>query len=301
MSSSPSSAALPERIETPLSRLLGVRYPIVAAPMFLVSNVDMVVAAADAGAIGAFPSLNYRSTDELRTALAEIRGRTSGPWGVNIIIKAPRAMEDLAAVLDAGTPLVITSLGDPTPVVEAAHARGARVFCDVINLKHALKAQAAGADAVIAVGAGAGGHAGVISPLVLVPWLVRELKVPVIAAGGIADGAQVAAVLALGAQLAYVGTRFIASAESPAPDAYKQMILAAGPEDIVYTPEVTGHNANFMKPSLDAWLASGKAGGAWKAVWSAGHNVALIREVQPMAELVREMVRGYLAARAALP
>jgi nitronate monooxygenase len=291
----------PNRIDTVLGQKLGLRYPIVAAPMFLVSNVDMVVAADAAGIIGAFPSLNFRTTEELRAGLAEVKARGATRFGVNIIIKAPRAMEDLAACLEAQTPLIITSLGDPTPVIQAAHARGALVFCDVINLKHAQKAEAAGADAVIAVAAGAGGHAGTITPFVLIPWLRRELKIPVIAAGGIATGAQVVASLALGAELAYVGTRFIASTESPAPEAYKQMIVKLGPEDIVYTPEVSGHNANFMRPSLEAWIQGGKSGGAWKGVWSAGQNVALIDQVKPVGAIVDDLVRGYVSAKAALP
>ena len=179
---------LPASLETPLARRLGIRYPILAAPMFLISNVDMVVAVGEAGAIGAFPSLNYRTTDELREALREIRRRTDAPFGVNLIIKAPRLEDDLAACVEARVPLLITSLGDPSRVLEAARRTGALVMCDVINLKHARKAEDAGADAVIAVGAGAGGHAGKISLLVLVPWLRHELRIPVVAASPPARG-----------------------------------------------------------------------------------------------------------------
>ncbi len=299
---------LPDRIRTPLAERLGLRYPILCAPMFLVSNVDMLVAAGEAGALGASPSLNFRSTEELVAALAAIRARTPAPFGVNLIVKAPRLMEDLAACVIAKVPLVITSLGDPTPVVRAVHEYGGLVFCDVINLKHALKAQAAGADAVIAVGSGAGGHAGKISPLVLVPWLVRALQIPVVAAGGIATGEQVAAALALGAQMAYVGTRFIASTESPAPDDYKQMILRATPEDVEYTPEITGHPANFLKESLEAARAANvpqRAPGiatprAWKEVYSAGQTVGLIDDVRGVGQIVRDLVAGFVAARARL-
>lgn len=287
-------------MDTPLTGMLGCRYPIICAPMFLISNVDMLVAVGEAGALGAMPALNFRTTEELRAAIEAIRARTSAPFGVNIIIKGPRVLEDLEACLELRVPLIITSLGDPTMVCQAAHARGIRVFCDVINLKHAKKAQAAGADAVIAVGAGAGGHAGKISPLVLVPWLAREVTIPVVAAGGIATGAGVAAALALGASMAYVGTRFIASAESPADAEHKAMILRATPEDIEFTAEVTGTPANFLRESLESFRGGG-TGKAWKNVYSAGQNVGLIDEIKPCAAIVAELVEQYQVARARLP
>jgi nitronate monooxygenase len=292
---------LPDRVETPLTRLLGCRYPIICAPMFLVSNVEMMVAVGEAGALGAMPSLNFRTTAELRNALAEIRRRTSAPFGVNLIIKGPRVPEDLAACLEAKVPLIITSLGDPTPICKAVHEAGGVVFCDVINLRHARKAEAAGADAVIAVSAGAGGHAGKISSMVLVPWLASELRIPIVAAGGIATGAGVAAALALGAQMAYVGTRFIASTESPADVEHKDMILRAGPEDVEFTAEVTGTPGSFLSESLAGFRGGGAPGKAWKNVYSAGQNVGLIHEVKPCAEIVRDLVAGYVAARGALP
>jgi nitronate monooxygenase len=288
------------KLSTPLTELLGCRYPIICAPMFLISNVDMMVAVGEAGALGAVPALNYRTTEELRAAIEAVRARTSAPFGVNIIIKGPRVLEDVEACLDLRVPLIITSLGDPTMVCQAAHARGIRVFCDVINLKHAKKAEAAGADAVIAVGAGAGGHAGRISPLVLVPWLAGALSIPVVAAGGIATGAGVAAALALGADMAYVGTRFIASVESPADEEHKQMILRATPEDVEFTAEVTGTPANFLRESLVAFRG-GAAGKAWKTVYSAGQNVGLIETIKPCAEIIRELVDDYQLARSRLP
>ena len=291
---------LPASLETPLARRLGVRYPILAAPMFLISNVDMVVAVGEAGAIGAFPSLNYRTTDELREALREVRRRTDAPFGVNLIIKAPRLEDDLAACVEARVPLLITSLGDPSRVLEAARRTGALVMCDVINLKHARKAEDAGADAVIAVGAGAGGHAGKISLPVLVPWLRHELRIPVVAAGGIATGAGVAAAMALGAELAYVGTRFIASVESPADLEHKQMIVRSSPEDVEFTAEVTGTPGSFLRESLDVFRAQAR-GHTWKGVYSAGQNVGLIRDIKTCGEIVRELVEDYVAARDAMP
>ncbi|HKA90112.1 MAG TPA: nitronate monooxygenase [Haliangiales bacterium] len=290
---------IPARIETPLAAKLGIRYPILCAPMFLISNVDMLVAVGEAGAIAAVPSPNFRTTDELRAALVEIRRRTAAPFGVNLILKAPRLDEDLAACVEARVPLLITSLGDPSKVIAGARAIGAQVWCDVIDLGHARRAEAAGADAVIAVASGAGGHGGRISPFVLVPWLRQELRIPVVAAGGIATGAGVAAALALGADLAYIGTRFIASVESPADAAHKEMILRSTPEDVETTAEVTGTPGNFLRESLETFRTGG--GKAWKAVYSAGQNVGLIRSVKTCAEIVEELVEGYLAARAAMP
>jgi nitronate monooxygenase len=169
-----------------------------------------------------------------------------------------------------------------------------------VNLKHGLKVRDAGADAVIAVAAGAGGHAGEITPNVLVPWLKEKLGVPIIAAGGIATGGAVAASLALGADAAYVGTRFLASQESAAEDAYKKMCVDCGPEDVVYTPEISGTNGWFFRESVEAFRR-GEVSGAWKGVWSAGQNVGLINEVKPAAEIVADLVREYEAVRAGLP
>lgn len=290
----------PPPIETVLTQMLGVRYPIIVAPMFLASNVDMVVATGEAGALGAIPSLNFRTTDALRSALAEIKSRTTAPFGVNLIIKGPRGVDDLSACLEARVPLLITSMGDPTPVIKAAHEVGSRVFCDVVNVKHARKVEAAGADAVVAVSVGAGGHAGRISPFVLVPWLRREIKLPVALAGGIANGDSVAAALALGAEMAYVGTRFVASTEASASPEHKDMILRATPEDIEFTPEVTGHPANFLTESLGAFRAGAK-GSAWNSVWSAGQSAGLVTEIKTCAEIIHELVRGYTARLAELP
>jgi nitronate monooxygenase len=288
-------------IETPITRMLGIRYPIISAPMFIVSNVDLVVAVAEAGGIGTFPSLNYRPVEEFRNAVREIRRRTNKPFGVNLVMKlTPRFEEDLKICLDEGVPLLITSLGNPTDIIKLARQNGTKVFCDVINLKHGLKVRDAGADAVIAVGTGAGGHAGTITPTVLIPYLKEKLGIPIIAAGGIATGAGVAASLALGADAAYLGTRFIASQEANAEDEYKKMCVESEPEDIEYTPEVSGTHGNFFKQSLEA-MRSGQAAGAWKGIWSAGQNVGLINDVKPAGEIVADLVREYEAVRAGMP
>jgi nitronate monooxygenase len=201
---------------TPLSRRLGLRYPIVASPMFIISNREMLVACAEAGILGAMPSLNARTIEAFEDDLRWVRERTDKPFAINVTIglTAPERLEqDVAKCFEYEVPVMITSYGNPTRIVQEAHARGVTVFHDVINLRHAKKAEAAGVDAIIGVSQGAGGHAGTINPYVLIPFLRENVGVPIIAAGCISGGEQVAAALSLGAELAYMGTRFIASTE----------------------------------------------------------------------------------------
>lgn len=286
-----------ERLETAVTRMLDIRYPIVVAPMFLVSNRPLLEAVARAGGIGLIPTLNFRRHADYRHFLEDWPAGL--PFGVNIILRHnPRLSEDLEATIEHRVPLVVTSLGDPTPVIEAVHAYGGKVWCDVVNLKHGRKAAAAGADALVAVASGAGGHAGTLSPFVLAPWLRRETGLPVLVAGGISTGAQMLAALALG-DGAYVGTRFIATVESGASEEYKRALVAASPDEVVYTPEVTGVPANFLRPSLERLDEEGAR--PWKDVWSAGHGVAFIEDVPPAAELVARMVAEYREARQKLP
>ncbi len=286
-----------ETLDTAVTRMLGIRYPIVVAPMFLVSNRPLLEAAARAGAIGLIPTLNFRSHAEYRAFLEAWPAGLA--FGVNLILKDnPRLPEDLAATVEHRVPLVVTSLGDPTPVIEAVHGYGGVVWCDVVGLRHARKAAAAGADALVAVAAGAGGHAGTTSPFVLAPWLREETGLPVLVAGGLATGAQLLAALALG-DGGYFGTRFIATQEAGAPEAYKRALVEAKPGDVVYTPEVTGVPANFLRDSLERFRAEGSK--AWKDVWSAGHGVAFIRDIPPAGELVTRLVREYAKAKANLP
>jgi nitronate monooxygenase len=308
--------------------------------MFLVSNVEMVTSVSEAGGVGTFPALNYRPVEKYREALLEIRRRTQKPIGVNVIVNQSntRQKEDLRCALDAGVDMFITSLGNPEHVIREAHKNGAKVFCDVTNLKHALKVQDLGADGVVAVGTGAGGHAGPVSPLVLIPWLKAQLKIPVLAAGGIANGAQIASVLALGASAAYIGTRFIASHEAGVDQAYKQAVVDASPEDIVMTTRISGtpaavintpyiqkvgtelpfllkvlkdnprtkRYANLLIHALGMRSLEEAAGGGsgkitWKTVWSAGQSVGLVNEVLSCEEIVQRLVREYFSAVTALP
>lgn len=287
-------------ISTPLSKKLGLKYPIIAAPMFLISNKEMLLAAAEAGIMAAMPSLNRRTTEEFRQDLAWLRDRIGDkPFGINMTIglTPPERLEaDMKAIVEFEVPVLITSYGNPTEFVKVAHQNQTTVFHDVINLKHAKKAESAGVDGIIAVAAGAGGHAGRVSPFALYPWLKQNLSVPIIAAGCITTGEQMVASLALGAELCYMGTRFITSSECAAQDEYKQMIVDATPEDIVYTDKVSGIHANFLRDSIpDEHEASRGPDAAkrWKDIWSAGHGVGLIDEVQPIEQIVESIVREF--------
>lgn len=304
--------------------------------MFLVSNVDMVVAISEAGGVGTVPSLNYRPASAFADALGQIKARTKNPIGVNLIVNKsnPRQVDDLRSSLNAGVELFITSLGNPKQVILDAHKNGAKVFCDVVSLEHALKVQDMGADGVIAVGTGAGGHAGPISPLVLIPWLKKKLRIPVIAAGGVANGETLAACLALGASAVSVGTRFIASREATVDSAYKDAILRSSPEDIVMTTRISGTPAAVINtpyvqrmglelplglrvlkalPGAKRWvvplvhwlgmrsLEQAAQGPTWKTVWSAGQSVGLIDEVLGCDEILRQMILEYQQVTLRLP
>jgi len=293
-------------LSTPLSRRLGLKYPLVAAPMFIISNREMLLASAEAGILGAMPSLNARSAEALEEDLRWVRSKTDRPFAINLTIgltDPERLQRDVELCLEYEVPVMITSYGDPTEIVRAAHGRGVTVFHDVIHLKHAKKAESAGVDAIIGVSQGAGGHAGRVNPYVLLPYLRQHLEVPVIAAGCISGGEQVAAALCLGAELAYMGTRFIASTECGAIDRYKQMVVDSSHEDIVYTDQVSGIHASFLRQTVpdetrpDRGPATAKR---WKDIWSAGQGVSLIHEIKPIEAIVEDIVREYHDAVARL-
>lgn len=281
---------------TPLARRLGLQHPIVAAPMFLISNKEMMVAAAQAGILGSMPTLNARTPEALEADLQWIRSKTDKPFALNVTLglSDPDRLEaDLTLMERYEVPVWLTSYGDPTAAVKRAKAVGATVLHDVIHAKHARKAAAAGVDGIIAVGAGAGGHGGTTSPYVLIPHLHEVTGLPIAAAGCISTGAQIVASLALGAELAYVGTRFIASTECGAQPAYKDMVVASGVDDIVYTNAVSGVNANFLAqtiPDATTPTRGPEAVKRWRDIWSAGQGVELIHEVRPMGEIVASMM-----------
>ncbi len=291
-----------------------LRLPVVAAPMFLVSGPALVVAASRAGVLGTFPALNQRSTEGFGEWLDEIAAALAADgeeplFGVNLIVHKtnPRAEQDLSVCVARRVPVIITSLGAVPDLVKEVHGYGGVVLHDVINIRHAEKAIAAGVDGLVLVTAGAGGHAGTANPFAFVTEVRQRFDGIVALAGAISDGAHVAAALAAGADLAYMGTRFIATRESQATDAYKQMVLEAAIADIVYTPAVSGVAGNFLRQSL---LRAGldpsapapemnmdkKEARAWRDIWSAGHGVTSIRDVPPVAQLVDELARDFDAA-----
>lgn len=306
-------------MSTEFSKMFNCKYPIIGAPMFLVSNVEMVSEISLAGGVGTFPSLNCRTTEELETWIGEIKEKVKGlPFGVNLILHKSneRYAEDKEIVLKHKVPLIISSLGNPTDLVKEARAIGTKVFCDVINMKHAKKAVSAGADGLIVVSSGAGGHAGPLSPFASIPWFKSEFSVPIIAAGAIASGHSMAAALALGADGVSVGTRFIASKEAQVEEGYKKAIVNSSPESIFMSRALSGVNAsvmrtehtenfyqweNSLKGKLSQWLMYKlmkkglklKKKYSWNNVWSAGQSVGEVHEVLSCREIVEKFNQDF--------
>ena len=281
-----------ESIETPFTRMLGVDHPIIGAPMFLISYEELAVAVSKAGGLGAIPLPNFRTIQDLERTLRNIRRGTDKPIGVNIHLSGRFEWKrQLAVCLDAGVKFFITSLGDPRLILDDVHANGGRVFADVVSLDQGLKARDRGVDGLIAVASDAGGHSGTTSTIVLVPYLKTKVGLPVIAAGGISTGAQMAAGLALGACAVIVGTRLIATPESRALPAYKEAVVTSGPEDIVCTDRITGNPANWLAESIRDFDTRPELGSKrWLELWSAGKSVAQVKEVKPAGEVIHEMV-----------
>lgn len=305
--------------------------PVVAAPMFLISGPQLVIECCKNGIVGTFPALNQRTTDgfeswviEIKEALAVFEaetGKKPAPFGVNLIVHQsnPRVEADLAICIKHKVPLIITSLGAVSQLVEAVHSYGGLVFHDIIKKRHAEKAAAAGVDGLILVSAGAGGHAGVTNPMSLVAEVRSFYNKTILLSGCISNGRDVASALQMGADLAYMGTRFINVLESNADDGYRQMIIDSNASDIVYTAAVSGVSANFLRPSLEAmgiteemWgnskkidfgseLDAAKAEAkAWKTIWSAGQGVTSINDVLPVSDLVHQMKQEFIASISAL-
>jgi nitronate monooxygenase len=281
-----------ERIETAFTRMLRVDHPIIGAPMFLISYEELAVAVSEAGGLGAIPLPNFRTIEDLQRTLTNIRRGTDKPIGVNIHLTGRfEWKKQLAACLDAGVKFFITSLGDPRLILDDVHANGGRVFADVISLNQGLKARDRKVDGLIAVASGAGGHSGTVPTIVLVPYLKSKVGLPVIAAGGISTGAQMAAALALGACAVVVGTRLIATAESRAILAYKEAVVTSGPEDIVCTDRITENPANWIAESIKDFDERPELGSKrWLELWSAGKSVAQVDEIRPAGEVIHEMV-----------
>ncbi|HYF09497.1 MAG TPA: nitronate monooxygenase [Acetobacteraceae bacterium] len=301
--------ALPQQFQGRLA------VPAIAAPMFLVSGPDLVVETCRSGLVGTFPTLNQRSAEGYGDWLAEIRERAgthAAPFGVNLIVHRTntRLQPDLEMTVRHRVPLVITSLGAVQEVVDAIHAYGGLVFHDVINLRHAAKAAEAGVDGLIAVSAGAGGHAGLINPFAFLHEIRAIFGGTLVLSGAMSTGAHIAAARLAGADMAYLGTRFIATEESLAPPEYKRMVLEAQAGDITYTNAISGVHGNFLKPSLAAAgldpdnlppfeaelkLGEGKVR-RWKNIWSAGQGVGAVRDIPTTAALCARLAEEYRSA-----
>ena len=290
-----------------------LRLPVVAAPMFLVSNPALVLACCRSGIVGSFPALNQRESSGFKAWLEEIEAGLDdqcAPYAVNLIVHGsnPRLQADLALCVEHRVPLVITSLGAVKDVVDAVHSYGGLVFHDVTTRRHAEKAAEAGVDGLIAVAAGAGGHAGTWSPFALLAEIRQFFDKTLLLAGCLNRGHEVLAAQLLGADLAYMGTRLIATQENAASEAYKQMLLEARAADIIHTPAVSGVPASFMRQSLEQagydlkqlqnkgeinygekLKPMDEEAKAWKTVWSAGQGVGVINDLPSVAELVARL------------
>ena len=317
----PIPASLAERLTLPL----------IGAPMFIASTPDLVVEQCKAGIIGAFPALNARPAAVLEQWLLRIRGELDeysranpaakvAPFAVNQIAHASndRLVHDVEVCVRHEVPLIITSLRPPREIVEAVHSYGGLLFHDVISLRHARKAAEQGVDGIIAVCAGAGGHAGGASPFALLREIRSFFDGTIILSGAMTSGADVFAALALGADMAYIGTRFLATSEANVPLEYKQMIVESSSDEVVYTSLFTGVRGNYLKrsvaaagldpenlPEADKSAMDFGSGGnlgkkAWRDIWSAGQGVGNIHETLPTRELVARMRREFDAARSRL-
>jgi len=298
--------------------------PAIAAPMFLISGPQLVIECCKNGIVGTFPALNQRTSEGFEAWIIEIKaalsayenetGKKAAPFGVNLIVHPtnPRLEADLKLCIKHKVPLIITSLGAVSEVVNAIHSYGGLVFHDVIKKRHAKKAAGAGVDGLILVAAGAGGHAGTINPMTLVSEISTFFQKTIILSGCISNGRDIASALQMGADLAYMGTRFINTEESKAPEDYRKMIIEAGASDVVYTASISGVHANFLGASLqaagiteeelkkDQKIDFGKEldteAKAWKTIWSAGQGVASIANVLPVSTLIDSLKSEFKTA-----
>ena len=299
-----------------------LKLPVIAAPMFIAGNPQLVIEQCKAGIVGSFPALNARPKEALDAWLTEIESALAGvpdaaPYAVNQIVHKSndRLAHDVEVCIRHKVPITITSLRAPTEVVAGVHSYGGIVLHDVINVRHAQKALEAGVDGLILVCAGAGGHAGTLSPFALIGEVRRFWQGPIVLSGAIATGDAILAALAAGADLAYIGTRFLATPEASVPERYKEEILKAAAGDIVYTDLFSGVHGNYLKHSVVAAgfdplnlpksdpgkMNFGSASGAekkvWRDIWSAGQGVGQIDQVMPVRDVVAKLAAEYTAAR----
>lgn len=315
-----------------LCELLDLEFPIIVAPMFLVSNTKMLIAAGNSGITGAIPALNFRSPELLRAGLKEVKAGTKGKIGVNLIVNKSniKMTEQLKVCLDEGVDYFITSLGSPKEVIEEAHKNAALVFCDVVDKVYAKKVEDLGADALIAVNKGAGGHAGNIPASILIPDLVESSPLPVISAGGVATGSGILSMLSLGAAGLSMGTPFIACEESDITEEYKQAMVDYGAKDIVMTAKLSGTpctvvNSDYVKKigteqnPLEKYLNQNRQlkkyakmitgykgmkllekaafSATYKSIWCAGPSLEFTRKIEKMEDIVLRYLQEYKKAR----
>ena len=311
-----------------LDQLLGINYPIIVAPMFLISNTKMIKAALQNGVTAAFPAFNYRTDKELRSAILEIKAFSDKPFGVNLIVNKsnPKFKNQLKTLIELKVNYIITSLGNPKDVIKTCHKNGIKVFCDVIDLKYAQKVEALGADALIAVNSRAGGHAGNLEPDELISLLKANCKTPVISAGGVATGQDLKQAIEWGAIGASVGTVFIASNEAEISPDYKQALIDYGEKDIILTKKLSGTlltviNTPYVqslgtKTSFLEWILKNNKwlkkyakmlisikgmkqiekaalGATYKNIWCAGPAIEHIKSIRPMKDIIETLVNEY--------
>src|SRR5690606_15208978 len=288
-----------------------LKLPVIVAPMFLVSTPKMVIEASNAGVIGSFPLLNARPVETCAEWLKEVKESLGEkPWAVNFICHRgsnKRYEEDFELIRQYEPPIVITSLGSPADVIEIVHAYGGLVYSDVANIRHAKKAASSGVDGLILVCAGAGGHGGTINPFAFIAAVKKFYNGTIILSGSLSTGADIAAALLMGADYAYMGTRFLAVEESNAPEDYKQMVIDSSIEDILYTDSFSGVPVNVLIPSLEkqgidpktlkpkkdvdlSHLVNAKA---WRDIWSAGHGVTTVTKRETVKEVVSQLEKEY--------
>lgn len=307
-----------------LCSMLGIDFPVIMAPMFLVSNEKMILVALNSGITGAIPALNYRTLDELRSAIKWIKSQSSKPFGINLIVNKSnfKYKEQLRICCEEKVDFIITSLGSPEETIKKAHAVGIKVFCDVTELNFALKVEKLGADAVIAVNKEAGGHAGKISYKELLPLLIENCSIPVISAGGVGDGKGIQQILDLGAAGVSMGSIFIATKESPVSEEYKQACVQYGASDIVLTTKISGTPCTVINTPyvqevgttqnwIERFLSKNKWMKKWikaltfikgmrnlekaafsatyKNVWCAGPSIEYVNEILPISEVVKKL------------
>ncbi|MGE3608676.1 MAG: NAD(P)H-dependent flavin oxidoreductase [Bacteriovoracaceae bacterium] len=321
-----------DQMKTALTELLGIEHPIIMAPMFLVTNTDMIVAAAESGIAGCIPALNFRTIEELEAGIKDIKSRTKKPFGINLIVNKSNILykKQLEKCVELGVDFFITSLGSPEEVIKESKKKGIKVFCDVIDEAYAKKVEDLGADGIIAVNSGAGGHLGNVPASVLVPTLKAKCKIPVISAGGVGTGSGILSMLALGADGLSIGSPFIACKESGVTQDYKQACVDYGAHDIVVTTKLSGtrctvintpyvkkigtdqnaienflnHNKQLKKYAKMLTYYKGmkmieKAafGATYKTVWCAGSSIEFTHQVEPLKNIVNRLMNEFETAK----